>query len=239
MRVPGRFALMATLAASILAAPGFLKMSDFLQRRWGRKQLWTGRFQGLLALCWIGLLIVELGFKPVPLSAIPTEREVPEVYRWLATKPLHGPIVELPLGESFWEALKYMYFSTYHWLPLVNGSSRFYPPTYTLLIVEIAALPSRESAERLSSIGVKAVIVHTDQLAPSETSRWMAVCKLGRDEHARDSALRVGCGVSAFAGGSDASTPFGASRSTTDGGNDAATRRGTHATRAPNGKRAL
>ena len=34
MRVPGRFAPMATLAASVLAALGFLKMSDFLQRRW-------------------------------------------------------------------------------------------------------------------------------------------------------------------------------------------------------------
>ena len=46
-----------------------------------------------------------------------------------------------PRGK-LWEALKYMYFSTYHWLPLVNGSSRFYPPTYTQLRVEIAALPS-------------------------------------------------------------------------------------------------
>jgi hypothetical protein len=122
---------MGALAASVLATLGFLKTSEFLQGRWGLKQLWIYRLQGLLALCWIGLLTLELGFKPLPLDGIPTGHDVPQVYRWLATKPLYGPIVELPLGESFWEALKYMYFSTYHWLPLVNGSSRFYPPTYT------------------------------------------------------------------------------------------------------------
>jgi hypothetical protein len=187
MRVPGRFALMATMAASVLAALGFLKAGEFLQSRWRLRQPWTYRLQGLLALFWIGLFILELGFKPLPLAAIPTGQDVPRVYRWLATKPLDGPIIELPLGESFWEALRYMYFSTYHWLPLVNGSSRFYPPTYMQLRVYIADLPSRESVEFLSSIGVKALILHTDQLEPSETSRWQQVNlpELGMEEIAR------------------------------------------------------
>jgi hypothetical protein len=187
MRVPGEFALMATLAASVLAALGFLKVSEFLQGRWGLKQQWIHRLQRLLALCCIGLFALELGFKPLPLGGIPTGQDVPEVYRWLVTKPLNGPIVELPLGERFWEALKYMYFSTYHWLPLVNGSSRFYPPTYTRLRREIADLPSLESAELLSSIGVKALIMHTDQLEPSETSRWQQanLAEIGIQEMAR------------------------------------------------------
>ena len=109
------------------------------------------------------------------------------MYRRLATQPLAGPIIELPLGESFWEALKYMYFSTYHWLPIVNGASRFYPPTYTQLRTEIADLPSREAADLLSAIGVKTVIVHTDQLAPSETSRWQHanLAEIGLEEIAR------------------------------------------------------
>jgi len=180
MRVPARFALLAMLAASVLAAFGFLKISEFLQNRLGLGQPWTYRLQTLLALCWIGLFTLELSFQPLPLSGIPSGQEVPPVYRRLATQPLAGPIIELPLGETFWEALKYMYFSTYHWLPLVtyhwlplvNGASRFYPPTYTQLRTEIADLPSREAADLLSAIGVKTVIVHTDQLAPSETSRW-------------------------------------------------------------------
>jgi hypothetical protein len=187
MRVPGRFVLMGTLAASVLAALGFLKSSEFLQSRRHLRQPWSSRVEVLVALFWIGLFTVELGFKPLPLAAIPTGQDVPQVYRWLATKPLNGPILELPLGESFWEALRYMYFSTYHWLPLVNGSSRFYPPPYMQLSAEIADLPSRESAELLSSVGVQAVIVHTDQLVPSEASRWQNsnLAELGIEEMAR------------------------------------------------------
>jgi hypothetical protein len=187
MRVPGRFVLMATLAASVLAALGFLKSSEFLQSRWKLGAPWSYRVQALLALFWISLFTLELGFKPLPLAAIPTGEDVPKVYRWLATKPEHGPIIEFPLGESFWEALKYMYFSTYHWLPLVNGSSRFYPPAYMWLSAEMVDLPSRESVELLSSMGVQTAIVHTDQLVPSETSRWQHanLAELGMQEVAR------------------------------------------------------
>jgi hypothetical protein len=172
MRVPARFALMAALAASMLAALGFLKVGEFLQNRWGLKQLWTHRLPGLLAVFLIGLFILELGFKPLPVADIPTGQEVPEVYRWLGTKQLDGPIVELPLGQGFWQALQYMYFSTYHWLPLVNGTSRYTPPTHVQLSSEISRLPSVEAVELLSGLGVKGVVVHTDRLTPQEAARW-------------------------------------------------------------------
>jgi len=172
MRVPARFALLAALAASVLAALGFLKASEFLQSRWGRLQRSTHRLQCLLALFWIGLFTLELGFNPPPLADIPTGQNVPEVYRWLATKQLDGPIVELPLGESFWQALKYMYFSTYHWLPLMNGTSRFLPPTHAQLNSEISSLPSLEAVEILSELGMKGVVIHTDQLTREDVARW-------------------------------------------------------------------
>jgi hypothetical protein len=172
MRVPGRFAQMATLAASVLAALGFLKTNEFLESRCGLRQLWTHRFQALVALFWISLFTLELGFMPLPLAGIPTGQDVPQVYRWLATKHLDGPIVELPLGENFYQALKYMYFSTYHWLPIVNGASRFLPPTHAQLNSEMSSLPSSEVVELLSHIGVKGLVVHTDQLTPEEATRW-------------------------------------------------------------------
>jgi hypothetical protein len=172
MRVPARFALLATLAASVLSALGFLRGCDFLQRCRALKPRWTSPLQGLLACGAIGLFTLELGFKPLPLVTIPTGEDVPEVYRWLATNELAGPIVELPLGESFWEALTYMYFSTYHWRPMVNGASRFLPPTHAQLKAEMAALPSNEAVELVNRIGVKALVVHTDQLTSQEASRW-------------------------------------------------------------------
>jgi hypothetical protein len=172
MRVPARFVLLATFAASVLAALGFLRGSDFLQRRWHLKGRWTSTLQGLLAFGLIGLFAVELGFKPLPLADIPTGQRVPEVYRWLAAREIDGPIVELPLGESFWQTLTYMYFSTYHWQPMVNGASRFLPPTHAQLNAEMASLPSFEAIEILSRIGVKMLVVHTDQLTPQEAARW-------------------------------------------------------------------
>jgi hypothetical protein len=187
MRVPGRFALMAMLGASVLAALGFLRASQFLRRRWSHREVWTHRFQGLLVLLWIGLFLFELGFKPLPLGSIPSGAGIPEVYRWLATRQLDGPIIELPLGQSFWEALTYMYFSTYHWLPIVNGASRFLPPTHAQLHSELSAFPSRKAAELLSAIGVKGLVLHTDQLEPREAARWRNadLADIGLEEVAR------------------------------------------------------
>jgi hypothetical protein len=187
MRVPSRFALLAALAASVLTALGFLRGSDFLLSRWDLKRRWTWRLQGLLALFWIGLFALELGFKPLPLAEIPTGQHVPEVYRWLATNELDGPIVELPLGQSFWQALTYMYFSTYHWRPIVNGASRFLPPTHAQLNSEMTSLPSFEAVELLNRIRVSGLVVHTDRLAPQEAARWQDanLADIGLEDMAR------------------------------------------------------
>jgi hypothetical protein len=187
MRVPGRFAQMATLAACVLAALGFLKTCQFLRSRWGLRQRWPRRFEALVALFWISLFTLELGFKPLPLAGIATGQNVPRVYRWLAMKQLDGPILEFPVGESFYQALQYMYFSTYHWLPLVNGTSRFLPPTHAQLNAELTSLPSREAVDLLSILGVKGLVVHIDQLRPKEATRWQDtnLADIGLDETAR------------------------------------------------------
>jgi hypothetical protein len=187
IRVPARFALMVVMAGSVLAALGFLRVSNYLRSRWSGRQPSVGLLQGLLGLFCLTMFTMELGFKPLPLASIPTGRDVPAVYRWLATKEFAGPIVELPLRQDFWQALKYMYFSTYHWLPIVNGASRFLPPTHAQLNSEITSLPSFEAVELLSRIRVKGLVVHTDQLAPQEVARWQLadLADIGLEEVAR------------------------------------------------------
>jgi hypothetical protein len=187
IRVPGRFALMAVLAASVLGALGLLKMSDLLQGWRGLRPRGTHVLQGVLTFCCIGLFTVELGFNPMPLAGMPTGQQVPGVYQWLATKQYDGPIIELPLGEDYREALKYMYFSTYHWLPLVNGASRFLPPAHAQLSADLADFPSRKGAELLSAIGVKTVVVHTDRLDSHDAARWMkdSLAEIGLEQMAR------------------------------------------------------
>ena len=188
MRVPARFAIMVGLAGCVLASLGFLKMCSVLRGHWRIKKPAALSLEGLLALLLMGLFAVELGFKPLPLLSMPTAEEVPEVYRWLATKALNGPILELPLDER--ETLKYMYFSTYHWLPLVNGASGYAPSVYAQLSAELAALPSRQAIELLRAIGVKGLILHTDRLEAHDALRWQhaPLAELGLEEQARFSA---------------------------------------------------
>jgi hypothetical protein len=185
MRVPARFAIMAGLAACVLAGLGFLKICYVLRGHWRVMEPSARSFEGLLALLLMGMFITELGFKPLPLVSMPTADQVPEVYRWLATKALKGPILELPLNQR--ETLKYMYFSAYHWLPLVNGASGYAPPAYAQLSAEIAALPSRQAIELLRAIGVKGLLLHTDRLEPHDASRWQhaQLAELGLEEMAR------------------------------------------------------
>jgi hypothetical protein len=185
MRVPARFAIMAGLAGCVLAGLGFLKICSVLRGYRRVKEPSARSFEGLLALLLVGMFIAELGFKPLPLVSMPTGERVPEVYRWLATKALDGPVLELPFDQR--EALKYMYFSTYHWLPLVNGASGYAPPVYTQLSADMAALPSRQAIDLLRAIGVKGLILHTDRLDPHDASRWQhaQLAELGLEERVR------------------------------------------------------
>jgi len=170
MRVPARFGLMVVLATSMLAALGFLKVCAYLGKCPGLRRLASPVRQAMLTGVILGLFGLELGFKPLPLVKIQTGHEIPAVYQWLASKNLNGPIVELPFG--LWEDYQYTYFSAYHWLPIVNGSSGFFPPSYLQITSEIKALPSRKAVEYLSALGVKGLVVHTDRLAPHEALKW-------------------------------------------------------------------
>jgi hypothetical protein len=99
MRVPARFGLMVMLAASVLAAFGFLQACNSVTVRLGSHRASPRTYQAVLALTCLGLFMLELGCKPLPLAQIQTGDEIPDVYRWLAAeKP--GPILEVPLGRG-------------------------------------------------------------------------------------------------------------------------------------------
>ena len=164
MRVPGRFALLVVLAASPLAALGAVRCGDAV-RRWFPSVAGSARVLASVGL--IGLFLMELGGKAVLLVRAPAAEGVPEIYgRLAAARP--GPIVELPFGDDY----RYVYFTTVHWQPLVNGVSGFTPPTYAEVTDALADLPARRSAEYAAAIGVKAVVLHTAKLLPEELSRW-------------------------------------------------------------------
>jgi hypothetical protein len=169
MRVPARFGFMMMLAASVLAALGFLRLCHALNTHSYLRKLPIAARPAILSLLCLVLFTWELGGKPFELTRIATGHEVPEVYRWVAAEE-PGPLIELPAG--MWENFRYEYFSTYHWRPIVNGASGYAPPTYGQILRALQPFPTREGIASLSAIGVKWMIVHFDQLSPHEVLRW-------------------------------------------------------------------
>src|SRR5437773_1319820 len=93
----------------------------------------------------------ELGLnRPFP---VPDCEQARELYRWLSTER-PGPIVELPFG--FEEDYRYVYFTTVHWLPLVNGLSSFAPTTYDEVQSALRELPTPRAVDYAAALGIKA-----------------------------------------------------------------------------------
>jgi hypothetical protein len=152
LRVPARFGMIVMLELAILAALGLQWLSDrarsihVLDRSGG--PLWPSAICGaLIALESFAAPIPvdanSTGYTRAGLAALPTLRiDAPPVYTFIASLPSGSAIVELPLGEPAFD-VRYMYYSTRHWRPLVNGYSGGAPPTYEQLDLALQDLLSR------------------------------------------------------------------------------------------------
>jgi hypothetical protein len=149
-RVPARFALLVMLAVAVLAGVGAWD----LRRRSGNR----ARAATILVL---PLLLSESFVVDFP-GGGPTPLPIPAVYRYLATLP-PGAVVSLPdflqTAEWYREA-DYLYFSTAHWKPIVNGYARVTPARFPDRIRQIETFPSADAASHLRSLGVSYVVVH-------------------------------------------------------------------------------
>jgi hypothetical protein len=149
-RVPARFALLLMLAVAVLAGVGAWD----LRRRLGKRARLATIF--VVAILLSEYFVVDFpGGRPSPLP-------IPAVYRYLATLP-PGAVVSLPdylqTAEWYREA-DYLYFSTAHWKPIVNGYGRATPAGFAKRIGQIETFPSPESADLLRSLDVSYVVVH-------------------------------------------------------------------------------
>ena len=64
----------------------------------------------------------------------------------------------------------YSYLSTFHWQPIVNGYSGFYPASYLARLDEVAGFPDERSLTRLRRDGVRYVVVHLGEFHPAARS---------------------------------------------------------------------
>jgi len=170
MRVPARFGALALLALVILAGCGAAWAWERLAPRFAaRPRLAVG---GGLTAVLAALVLIEL-FTQVRLVKLDQGTEVAAPYRWLAEQPGKDPVMEFPapLDDS---TAAMMYWSTFHWKPIVGGYSGFVPRAHDELIhafsnqlkrpdgsvAEDVSYPSAENIGLLQTLGVRYIVLH-------------------------------------------------------------------------------
>ncbi|HWI20828.1 MAG TPA: hypothetical protein VNT81_23900, partial [Vicinamibacterales bacterium] len=157
LRAPARAAILVYLALAALAAFG-----------WAR--LMRGRSPRAVAMATVAVAVGVIAEYRAPIDAwLEIPRPQPAVYRWLAQQP-RSVVAEVPFAQA--DALHtisdglYMFHSTAHWQPIVNGYSGFFPPTFMELAEHTRDFPDDRSIAYLKKRGVDLIVVHGGILGP-------------------------------------------------------------------------
>ena len=170
LRVPARFGMLVMLFLTVLAACGAAEVAR--RRRWGRRAILVA---GLLVLVESAPMPIELNANDLPDGLNPPPARVyagagvPAAYQFARGLPDTAVIAEFPFGADAYE-LRYVYYSTAHWHPILNGFSGGYPLSYVRLSAVLRRpLEDRARAWRaLVGAGTTHVIVHEDAFAGDE-----------------------------------------------------------------------
>jgi hypothetical protein len=151
LRAPARASVFCLLFLGVLSAIGFVALSGKL----------STRLRPLFGICCIGVLLME--YWVAPLHLVSYVNSPPPLYAWLARQP-RGIVGEFPMPQP--DTLpgldpRYLYMSTFHWMPLVNGYSGYYPPSYLQRLDAVKRFPDATSLGHLRYDGVRYVIVHS------------------------------------------------------------------------------
>lgn len=121
------------------------------------------------------ILVLEYWVVQKPLVPVASGNAIPPVYQWLAHQPA-GVLLELPIcglpGQQCLEESTYMYYSTYHWHPLVNGGGGFFPADWNQRIGPLQTFPSAAATAMIHHLGVRYVIAHPNFPRYQEAARF-------------------------------------------------------------------
>lgn len=159
LRTPARLGVLAVLGLDLLAA---LAWARFVAQRRAHRMLF-------------GLAAAAMAIEAYPSELRGAIREMPRppaAAEWLAGKG-PGAVLELPWNEPADCAL-YLYWSTVHWQPMVNGFGSFDPPGNFGLGLLGNRWPSEYSTRVFRGKGIRYVVLHTDRLKPGHRQRLIA-----------------------------------------------------------------
>lgn len=169
LRAPARYGVFVLAGLATLAALGVEVLLDRLR---GRVQLqWAVAMLAVLVAC------IEY-HSPQRLLARADQR--PPVYEFLRRAP-DGVVLELPFspplsaepdpdGRVDYDT-DYVYWSTRHWHPIINGYSGYYPPSYAVTRQRLAGFPDEAAMAFLEERQVRYVLLHTLYMLPGEETR--------------------------------------------------------------------
>jgi hypothetical protein len=182
LRVPARADVLVLLGTSVLAGFGLARLTRGIERR----RLSAGIAAGAIAIA-----SIEYAARP-RLQTV--DRRVSVWYHWLKSIP-DAVVFEWPT-DAPWRLhemvdVNYMYRSTLHWRPLLNGYSGHYPRSYIDLLLAMRSFPYTGSIEYLRQMGANVLVVH--DVGGSRPSYEEALARLAREP-----------GIQVFAQGLDA-----------------------------------
>lgn len=151
LRAPARLGILVTFGLAVVAGYGVAH----LQRRYR----WLPVVLVVAIAAELGVRTPEWGWPSWPLRTMPP---LSPVYQRLAALP-RAPLVEYPfpyVSSNFHNHAHAMYWSTYHWQPLVNGYSDLIPADFREIALPINGFPDAPSFEIMRSRGVRYVLWH-------------------------------------------------------------------------------
>lgn len=170
LRAPARFGALVGLTLAIFAGFGVRRVL-----RWRPSRLYGHAvFAGLIAF-------VLIDAWPV-LALTPVWDEPPPIYDLVRDTP-GAVLAEFPVQQDATANLPYMYFSLWHWRPMVNGYSGFIPKSYGDLWTDVRDFPDPTAIAALRRRGVTHVSINC---ALSD-----AGCDRFRDRMRRSAELRL------------------------------------------------
>lgn len=149
-RAPARFALVVLFGVSLLAAE---PVRAAVARAGRSRNAW-------LWLLW-PLMLAEWFVVSMP-NGRPPRVDIPAIYRTPEIRSARA-LVSLPVYRDtpqWWLEPDYMYFSTAHWRPIVNGLGRSEPPGHPHVMSYVNAFPGPNNARRMRELGIEYIVLH-------------------------------------------------------------------------------
>jgi hypothetical protein len=175
VRVPARYAMIVGLFLSIVAAYGCIALR---RARWGARAWLVAAVLFLIEGAAVPLAMNQTWgqHEQMPPSVVHPARAAPSVYHRLATLPEGTVVAEFPFGDPAWE-IRYLYYSTVHWKPILNGYSGSVPPDYAKRVARLRRVgDSPEAAwDAVRAAGTTHVVVHLSSFANSHDATGVHV----------------------------------------------------------------